>query len=147
MNLLIEHIVDLMMKIERLGDEMYRRLMEQAQTEELKSLFFDLAGQEQEHYRIYEKLREGLLAEGLPKLDEERETYLNQLIKDTLLVLDSGRTITTMEEGIKHALRMEKETILMLYELKALVREEHYPVLDKIIEEEQKHFLWIMERA
>lgn len=147
MNLLIEHIVDLMMKIEHLGDEMYQNLKEQAQTQELKSLFSDLAGQEQEHYRIYEELRETLLIEGLPGLSKERERYLDQLVKDTLLVLDSGKTITTMEEGVKHALRMEKETILMLYELRALIREEHYPVLDKIIEEEQKHFLWIMERA
>lgn len=146
MNLMIQHILDFMMDIERNGEMMYRDMMEKTSNPDLCKLFSILAEQEQSHFQTYETLKQKLSEEEVQLKKEHRE-YLELMMEDTLLVLYSGRAIDNLEEGIKHALRLEKETILLLYELKSIVSSECYDMLDKMIDEERQHFKWIMENT
>jgi rubrerythrin len=133
-------------KIEENGETFYRRMAEKLDDPELKKLFTFLVGEEAKHRKTYAKM--------LTKIEKYRDegtyseeyyaylqAYVNKVIFSPERLEEEMNRITSTAAAIDFAIKAELETILYYEEMKKLVKEESHETIERIIEEERKHFL------
>ena len=138
--------VECAVQIEENGETFYRRMAEKFDDSEVKKLFTYLLEEEAKHRKTYaktlSKLEKYQTVENYP---EEYYAYLKAYVEKVIfsperLEEEMGR-IKDKKSAIDFAIRAELETILYYEEMKKLVREKDHDIIEKIIEEERKHFL------
>lgn len=137
-------------RIEENGEALYRKLAEQSGDPKFKEVFKYLAEQEVKHRGIFlallSKLGHSPLSESFPG---EYYEYLKgfadeHIFTPGLVAMFSAKELKDPAEGIAIALKAEIDSILYYLELKSLVPQAERPVLDKIIEEERRHYVRLL---
>lgn len=137
-------------RIEENGEALYRELGDQAADPKLKEIFKYLAEQEVKHRGIFlallARLGHSPLSESFPG---EYYEYLKgfadeHIFTPGLVAMFSAKELKDPEQGIAIALKAEIDSILYYLELKSLVPEAEKQTLDRIIEEERRHYVRLL---
>ena len=143
-------VLQFAVRMEEDGGRFYREAADRSEKAEVKKLFNSLASDEANHKKIFEEF---LLKEDLfePREDYPGEylSYLHDYIDGKIFVaLDDKSALTesgNVAKALEFAIRREMESIHYYQELKAFVSIEGQESLDKIIDEERRHFMQLSE--
>jgi len=138
--------LQLAMEIETNGEAYYNALVNQGLGPEISELFKDLAIQERNHRRVFQKMLD--TTPTAPSfnnnLNSEYREYL-QLALDNALFAGKDKALLLAREArdrqtaLHAALGFEKDTLLFFYDLREMVREKDRGAISGIIREEKAH--------
>ena len=139
----LSEIIDLAIRIEKNGENAYRKAQEEVSNPSLASMLQWLAEEEVEHEKWFTQLKEkaATLAED-PKLEEMGKAILQGVLGDqTFSIKDADFSkIEDINSLLELSVEFEKDTVLFYEMLSAFIEdEETLSQLDKIIEEEKRH--------
>ncbi len=140
-------IVEVAIRIEENGVNFYKFAEQIAKKEDEKKLFAGLAQAEVAHKKTFEKLFAGMEKNTPPESYEgEFSAYLRSYVDNNIIftkeIMDKQLSkITNTSEALDFAIQRELDSILYYHEIKKMVPVGQHDALEKIIDEERKHFL------
>ena len=140
-----DEILDIATRLEEKGEAFYNAAADNATTEEIRTLFQDLAVQEQYHRRAFEAMAGGKITLGFtPEQQEEFAAYADALLRREFFggsgtALDRAARASEERSAVQAALDFEKETLLFYHELKEMVSSADRETVEGIIQEEKQH--------
>ncbi len=140
-----DEIIEIATRLEMKGEEFYTASAGRATSDRVRSLFADLAEQEQHHCRAFERMGRDVVELALsPDQWDEFQAYTNALLEQSFFSKPQGalaQLALAMDEreAIESALGFEKETLLFFHELRDAVRGQGREVVSRIIDEERRH--------
>lgn len=140
---LIDDLFNTLVALEEYGMKSYSELAEKADSVEVQKLFKNLANQEADHKDYYLELRQKF--DSTEDVDTEYSGYLNALIKNSFFRSVSTNDIHDIDEALKIAVLLEKETLLFLAETENVLGESSYKIFEKIKNEERRHLALILD--
>jgi rubrerythrin len=157
-NFSILEAVEVAMRMEEEGIRFYRLAEDQTRDPEMKKTFAFLREKEHQHIETFRRLYGDLVArEGDPDaelwlLDAEVSSYFRAYVDSTVFPTKGSAEVAIVglhgvNEILRFALRLEKDTILFYHELLA-----HAPwpeareLVEKVIAEERRHVVFIHEK-
>ena len=136
-------IIDLAIRIEKNGENTYRKAQEEVSNPSLASMLQWLAEEEVEHEKWFVRLKEVVGTTGEdPKLEEMGKAILQGVLGDQAFSIKDADFSKTEDINslLELSIEFEKDTILFYEMLSAFIDdEETLRQLDKIIEEENRH--------
>ncbi|HVN95307.1 MAG TPA: ferritin family protein [Syntrophorhabdaceae bacterium] len=146
-----DDIIQFAIRVEEDGETLYRKVAETVKDKDVRELFLFLAGQEVTHKAVFQQMLSGI--ETLPPAetyDGEYVSYLNDYIDGKVIFTDKvkGEAISTGKDtlsAITFALKREADSILYYQEAKRFIAQKYHNAVDKIIDEERKHFVKLSE--
>ena len=144
-------IFEIAMRIEENGSNFYRYAVQIAKEEEAKEMFNWLAGQEDNHKIIFRDMLSKIEIKNPPEsYPGEYGTYLHDYADNNLIfkkeVMDAEMArITDTLSAIDFAIRRELDSILYYHEIKGFIAKDQHESINKIINEERKHFKTLSE--
>ncbi len=141
----ISEILQFAVHIEEGGEYFYKQMAEKTEDEKLKKIFNWLASEEIVHKKTFSDMLNKVetydFNEAYP---EEYFSYLKAYTENIIFRKeDLDRKISRMrdtEDAIEFAIARELEAILYYKEFKQMISKEQHPIIDKIIDEERRHF-------
>lgn len=141
-------VLQFAVRMEENGGLFYRKAAELSGNSEAKKLFGYLASEEAEHKQTFEKfLSQVTLYEPTEDYPGEYLAYLHNYIDGKVFFtadFDMTKGID-VASALDFAIQREMDAILYYTELKAFVNAEDQVAIDKIIDEERKHFAQLSE--
>ncbi len=133
-------------RIEENGEKFYKRMAGKFPDREMKKMFNALAEEEVKHAQTYKKMVSKLEKyEPFESFADEYFEYLKAYADKLIFDEKSSRAevyeINDLKKALDFAIDKELDSILYYQEMKNLVSEGQRPQIDKIIEEERKHFV------
>jgi len=144
-------IFEIAMRIEENGGNFYRYAVQVAKEEEAKEMFNWLAGEEDKHKILFKDMLSTIKTQALPEsYPGEYGAYLHDYADNNLIfkkeVMDAEMArITDTLSAIDFAIRRELDSILYYHEIKGFIARDQHESIDKIINEERKHFKTLSE--
>ena len=139
----IREIIDIAIKIEKNGENLYRGAIDRVSNKALKPVLLFLADQEHEHIKWFEKLKARMkTADGNLKVVEISESMLQSLVGEQTFSLDDASLLEldSVESLIEMAVELEKDTIIFYQMLREFIEDsDTLKGLDEIIAEENRH--------
>lgn len=145
----VSEVLQFAIKIEENGWEFYRKVADTSNNEKIKELFIFLADEEIKHKEIFEGM--------LPEIEkyEPREiyppeyfaylrAYADNIIFKKGIDKELSKKLDTLSI-IDFGIRMELDSIAYYHETQNFVPRNQQNVIDRIIEEERKHFVKLSE--
>ena len=140
-------IVEVAIRIEENGINFYKFAEQIAKQEEAKKLFAQLAQAEVEHKKTFEKIFANMEKNNPPESYEgEFGAYLRSYVDNNIIftkeIMDKQLAkVKDTSAALDFAIQRELDSILYYHEIKKLVPASQHEAIEKIIEEERKHFL------
>jgi rubrerythrin len=140
-----DEIIEVAMRLEESGETFYNAVAEKATDAKVKSLFEELAIQEQYHRQAFQQMGRGVVKLALsPEQWEEFQAYTGALLQNHFFASpENAMNIAAETEdeyaALQAALDFEKETLLFFHELHNAVGDPGVQVVDRIIQEEKRH--------
>lgn len=133
-------------RIEEGGEKFYRGMAGKLDDPEVKSLFSALADEEVKHKKTYEgmvsKIEDYEPFESYPgEYFSYLRAYADNIIFTPKRMEEEMSKIKDASSALKFAIDRELDSILYYQEVKNLVPENQRSLIDKIIEEERRHFV------
>ena len=145
----LSEIIDLAIRIERNGENTYRKAQNEVPNSELASMLQELADDEAEHEKWFAKLRDDMNVETEdPKLEEMgRDIFLGVMGDQSFSLQDANfLKINEVKDLLSIAIEFEKDTVLFYEMLLSFVDdEETKDGLKTIITEENEHIRKLQE--
>ena len=136
-------IIDLAIRIEKNGENTYRKAQEEVSNPSLASMLQWLAEEEVEHEKWFAQLKEVVeTTVEDPKLEEMGKAILQGVLGDQAFSIKDAdfSKIGDINSLLELSVEFEKDTIIFYEMLSAFIDdEETLRQLDKIIEEENRH--------
>ena len=140
-----DEIIEIAMRLEEKGEAFYNTAAEKATTAEIKTLFEELAVQEQYHRRAFQQMGRDLVQ--LTLSDDQWDqfhAYTGALLDQRIFdkpegALGEAAGVQDEREALRAALGFEKETLQFFRELRGVVRGADERTVDRIIGEEEHH--------
>ncbi len=140
-----DEIIEIAVHLEERGETFYTAAAGTASTSDVKTLFEELAVQEQYHRRAFQQMGRGVVELALsPEQWDEFQAYTGALLRQSLFDKPKGALSQAVEamskqEALQAALGFEKETLLFFHELRNVVKGPAQQTVDRIVEEERQH--------
>ena len=140
-------IMEVAIRIEENGVNFYKFAEQIAKQDDAKKLFAGLAQAEVAHKKTFEKLFAGMEKSNLPESYEgEFSAYIRSYVDNNLIftkeIMDQQLAkVTDTKAALEFAIQRELDSILYYHEIKRLVPAAQHESIEKIIEEERKHFM------
>jgi rubrerythrin len=133
-------------RIEENGEKYYRQMAQKLNDDEIKQLFNSLADDEVKHKQIYQdmvsKIEKYEPFENYPgEYFEYLRAYADNIIFDEKSFDKKISQINDKISALDFAINNEMASVLYYEEIKKLVPENKRNAIDKIIEEERRHFV------
>ncbi|MBN1381998.1 MAG: ferritin family protein [Deltaproteobacteria bacterium] len=144
-------ILEFAIRIEENGENFYRYAVQIIKGEDTKKMFARLADEEGRHRKTFEELYAGLEKKDIPEsYDGEYRAYLHDYVDNSIAFSRAALDrillkVTDTLSAIDFAMRREMDSILYYSEIKQFVPAAQHPMIDKIIEEERRHFSILSE--
>jgi rubrerythrin len=137
----VRDILAMAIRLEEEGERFYRELSGHFDGE-IKKTFLELADQEKVHAEIFRKMSD---QESWDEMDSYLSGYaFYEVFPDTSEILK--RKDLTLKEVLNIAISVEKDSIILYYELKdGLVNSDTQKTVKKIIEQEKEHLKKLLE--
>lgn len=133
--------------IENNGRDFYKACAERSKNPEIRKSFIYLAGEEEKHISVFEKILNSVHPYTPPAaFSEEYFAYLNALARDYVFTRantgkDAAKTLSTDKEAIAFAIGVEKDSILFYEGMKKFIPQGDIPLLNELIAQEQQHLI------
>lgn len=142
----ISEIYQIAIKIEENGTKFYSTWAKKVKEKKLKDVFQALSYAEVEHKKTFEKmLKEIENYEPREVYPEEYFQYLRAyadgLVFNLKEIEKKSKQIKSVEKALEFAIEREKDSILYYQEVKNILPKSQHKEIEKIINEERKHFL------
>jgi rubrerythrin len=139
----LNEIIDLAIRIERNGKNIYRKAQDEVSDAALSSMLQRLADDEGEHEEWFSRLKEKIGTEAQdPQFEEMGRAILKSVLGDKAFSMSDAdfRRIENVRSLLELSIEFEKDTIVF-YEMISSFIEDSGVLrgLDKIIEEENRH--------
>ncbi|NOY88035.1 MAG: ferritin family protein [FCB group bacterium] len=136
------NIFEYAMKMEEDGKKYYEESAAKVGSEHLKHILLELARDEQKHYHIFKAMRDGQPAE----YEEAKKTKILSEVKNVFETLKARNENFTFPDDTKeiwiHAREIEKKAEDFYREkAKEVTEEKQKSILEKIADEEHKHWV------
>jgi len=141
--IMLEDVLDALIELEEAGSQLYSELSRSVNNEEMADLFQHFSEQEREHKETYQCFKLSLTSRNVD--DEEFISYMKIMLQKQIEFLSETNRPETIQEALCQALRLEKDTIYFLLEMKELVEVFHQEEINEIINEERKHLKHLYE--
>lgn len=133
-------------RIEEGGEKFYREMAKKLDDREAKSLFATLAEEEVKHRRTYEgmlaKIEDYQPIESYPgEYVAYLRAYADKIIFTPQRMAEAIAAINDTAAALKFAIDRELDSILYYQEVKNTVAKDKQGMIDRIIEEERRHFV------
>lgn len=143
-------VVQMAMRIEQKGEEFYNLFSQRIDNENASELFKYLADEEKKHYSIFKSLLDNLSEQELRvAYPDEYEAYL-QAYSETLVfnegIEKQAKNVKDILSAFDFSIRRELDSIILYQDMKQYASEKSKKILDKIIEEERKHFVTLTNK-
>jgi len=144
-------IVELGIQIEKNGRDFYNTLVKKTKNESSREVFKYLAGEEEKHIVVFQKILEKLEKyEPANVYADEYFAYMNSLASEYVFTQkDKGEEIAKKIKGDKEAIDMgikfEKDSILFYDGMKKAVSADEQKVVDELISQEKDHLLRLFD--
>jgi Uncharacterized conserved protein len=135
----LEDIFNVMIELETLGNIHYSKMKGMTSNAKLKVLFEQLAAAELSHKELYQTLKSKIINFNQEKVNQEYQEYMDVMLNQTIQFLHESSSVSDFEKGFEIAVRLEKDTILFLNELRSIVDANYYEAIDHVISQEQGH--------
>jgi len=139
-------ILQIAMRIEENGASFYRYAVQVAQEEKAKEMFGWLAGAEDEHKALFQEMLSKIETHAPPEsYPGEYGMYLHRYADNRLIfkreAMDAelARIVDTLS-AIDFAIDREVDSIVYYHEIKGFVSKDQHEAIDRIINEERRHF-------
>jgi len=138
-------ILQFAVRIEENGEKFYRQAAQATKDEEAKYIFNDLAAEETKHKEIFK----GFLAKADELNPKETYTgeyfdYLKEYIDNKIIFArELDKPVADVKDtlsALSFAMQRELDSILYYHEVKKFVADRQHALVDKIIQEEWKHY-------
>ena len=144
----VSELVQVGVDDEKSGVAFYSALAEKTKDAELKKTFADLAQQERCHQRRFEEMLAELGGEykAPESYADEYLTYVRTLttqraFPDERAARRAAEACEDDRSALDLALRFERDTLILMNEMRGMVREKDRNVVDELIAEEQSHLV------
>jgi rubrerythrin len=147
----IAELVKVAVEDERTGVAFYSAAADKTQDDDLKKLYADLAEQERFHQKRFQKMLDGL--GGNPVREQYPGEYMAYL-----RTMTSGRAFPDEQtairmlgdcaddgEALRLASRFERDTLILMNEMRGLIPRKDKPIVDELTKEEQSHLVALSE--
>jgi rubrerythrin len=138
--------LEMAMEIEKNGEAFYKAVAAQAADAGARALFEELAAQEQKHYAAFQKLAGRAQSAATPPGMEydQYDLYLKAALDNALFsgpdkAIAAAAQAQDQKQALRAAIGFEKDTLVFFYDLRDMVGEADYPLVDAIIKEEKTH--------
>jgi rubrerythrin len=143
-------IFEVATKIEENGEKLYRHAVTLTEDGKMKDLFSLLADEEVQHKKTFEGMLSKLESYQPPEsYPGEYFAYLRSYAENIVFapdIMDKELAgIKDVKEAMEFAVQREIESILYYLEAKGFVPERQKQEIDRIIDEERKHYLKLVE--
>jgi len=147
----IDEIFQFAIKIEANGKAFYRKLSEKFKdNRDIRDLFLELSDQEGDHIVFFKNLAKTAKANPVENISDEYFAYLRAFADQSIfydnLIETAFNEIKDVYEALDFSMKRELESVNYYTELKKLVPAEEKLALDKIIDEEKSHHMWLASR-
>ncbi|MGQ9603229.1 MAG: ferritin-like domain-containing protein [bacterium] len=142
-------VLEIAIKIEENGEAFYRKTADRGD-QKFRQMFEWLADEEVKHKAIFKKMLsrvEGYKpAEAYPgEYFAYIRSYANRLVFTPEKLEKEITKVRTKDDAIEFAIQREIESILYYLEVKSLVPEGQRCEIDKILDEERRHYLKLVD--
>jgi rubrerythrin len=140
-----DEIFQFAIRIEENGEKFYGHATRITADDNAKKMFNDLAKEEINHRRIFEDLLSKMdKREPIESYPGEYSEYLRVFVDNTIFTdaaLDKEISkVTDLPSALDFAIQRERDSLLYFHEIRRFVPKSHHDLIDKIIDEERKHF-------
>ena len=135
----MEDIFNVMIELEKMGAQHYIEMKKMTSDATLKVLFEQLSDAEKAHQVFYQNLKNQSVTFNYEKVSTEYKDYIHSLIFQTTHFFNSERSMENFNVGLQVAIQLEKDSILLLSELKPLVENTFLNTIDSMIDQERTH--------
>ena len=137
-------------RIEENGEKFYRQMVQKFEDPKVKELFSYLADEEVKHKKTYEEMVSKIEKyEPFETFPGEYFAYLRAYADKIIFTQkefdEEIAKIKDINAALDYAINAELNSILYYQEVKNLVSENQRSTIDKIIEEERRHFVKLSE--
>ncbi|ACM22772.1 MULTISPECIES: ferritin-like domain-containing protein [Thermotoga] len=145
-----KELLSIAVRVEKDGEEFYRKLAERFEKPDIKEFFSYMARQEAEHARTFESIGEELGVDEETYLNlEDAEEYLKSFVEGRFFpdaaTMEKYLKERSVEEAIDFSISVEKETIIFYYEILELLKNERAKDLVRsIINQEKQHVVKLL---
>ncbi len=148
----VAELVKIGVEDEKTGVAFYTAVAEKVQSDKLKALFADLADQEKHHQERFEKMLEELggVRTSQEEYPGEYMEYLRTLT-DERAFPDEDAAVAKAEQcssdaqAVDLASRFERDTLILMNEMRGLVPEMDRAIVQELAREEQQHLVQLAE--
>jgi rubrerythrin len=140
-----DEIIEMAIQLEENGEAFYNAAAEKATTPGIKTLFEDLALQEQYHRRAFQQMGRGVVELALTDEQwDQFQAYTGALLQTSFFAepeaaLNVAAQAEDERAALQAALNFEKETLLFFHELRDVVRGPGKQTVERILQEEKQH--------
>lgn len=143
-------IFSMAVQIEENGENFYRHAMEITDNAVMKKLFGYLADEEAEHKATFRQMCDGNCqhepVESFPgEYQQYMQAYTSRVIFDEKALDEEIARVKDGISALDFAIRRELDSILFYHEMKKFVTGKDAEQIDKIIEEERRHFVKLVD--
>lgn len=144
-------IVEVAIRIEENGINFYKFAEQIARQEDAKKLFSQLAQAEAAHKRTFEKFFADMEKYNPPEqYAGEYSAYLRNYVDNNLIftkeIMDRQLAkVTDTVVAFEFAMQRELDSVLYYHEIKNMVPAAQHEAIDKIIEEERRHYTMLCD--
>lgn len=137
------------LQIEENGHNFYTKMSQKITNTEIKDLFVYLAKEEIEHKKKFESILSTIETYDEPTYPKEYFDYLHAYVHNTIFnentLNESIMNVSDPYTALSFAISMEADSIAYYLQIKNMLIEKDRLVIDKIIEEERKHYVQLTE--
>jgi len=132
------NLLELALKMEMEGNAYYKKLASETIVPGLKTIFTNLAMDEQKHYETISKMWEGVtLAMADSNILEGAKNVFQELLKDQQIADSMKKSL----DGYQHAMKIEADSVKLYEEMAGKENDpERRNLILQIRDEEQKHY-------
>jgi rubrerythrin len=144
-------IVEIGIQIEINGRDFYNTLAGKFEDQKAKGLFKYLADEEEKHIAVFQKILESVdKYEPVESYPGEYFSYMKNLAAEHVFTRKNEGSkiagkVKTEKEALDLGIGFEKDSIIFYLEMKQMVSQNQYKVIDQLIAQEQGHLRKLTE--
>jgi len=143
----VAELVRVAVEDEKAGVSFYSALAQKAQSPQLREIFADLAEQERHHQKRFQEMLDSLGDYQSPeRYSGEYTSYLNALTTDRAFpdadqANKAAQACKDDASAVELASRFERDTLILMTEMRKLVPEKDQAIVDELADEERGHLV------
>ena len=141
----VRELISMAVKDEETGIAFYRGLAESTNSDTVKQRCQEISEQEKQHRSRFESMLDELGdIEPVEEYPGQYERYVQNLLETRAFpepkdAEEDARSCESDAEAIDTAMRLEKDTLLFLQEMRRFVPDTHTDYVDDVVQEERDH--------